>query len=64
MTGSIPPGYGRGYARSAVGIWRRPLPVTEAVAQEILSLPFHPEMTGAEAEAVVEALADAVRGRR
>ena len=36
-------------------------PVAEAAADEILSLPMHPHLTGAQQERVAEALAAALR---
>lgn len=59
--------YPPNHLQPAFAAWRRPLPVTEQVAREILSLPFHPAMANSDASAVVavlrQALDTAVRGR-
>ncbi|MFI0739250.1 DegT/DnrJ/EryC1/StrS family aminotransferase [Streptomyces sp. NPDC021100] len=41
--------------------WRRPLPATEQAGQEILSLPFHQHLTGADIDHVVTALGRALK---
>ncbi|MFJ8472425.1 DegT/DnrJ/EryC1/StrS family aminotransferase [Kitasatospora sp. NPDC094011] len=41
--------------------WHRPLPVTEQVGGEILSLPFHQHLTTEEARQAAAALAHAVK---
>ncbi|MBF6221762.1 DegT/DnrJ/EryC1/StrS family aminotransferase [Nocardia abscessus] len=40
--------------------WSRPLPVTEATAREIMSLPFHPAMAEPDVARVVAVLRDAI----
>lgn len=52
--------YPPNHLQSAFTPWHRPLPVTEQTAAEILSLPFHPEMTERDVSAVVDALRAAV----
>ena len=48
-------------AFDSLGHARGDFPVSEAVAGEILSLPLFPEITAAQQERVVTALAEAVR---
>ncbi|MCJ0868019.1 DegT/DnrJ/EryC1/StrS aminotransferase family protein [Streptomyces sp. AP-93] len=58
--------YPPNHQQPAFATWSRPLPVTEGVGREILTLPFHQHMTHADAEhvgmelgkAIVEAEAD------
>jgi len=52
--------YPPNHLQPAFAPWHRPLPVTEQVAQEIMSLPFHPEMTEQDVSVVVNALRQAV----
>lgn len=40
---------------------RRPLPVTEKAAREVVSLPLHPQLTDAEADRVIEAVLSSAR---
>lgn len=48
--------YPPNHLQPAFSPWHRPLPVTEAVADHIISLPFHPAITSEQAIAVVDAL--------
>ncbi|UOZ03310.1 DegT/DnrJ/EryC1/StrS aminotransferase family protein [Amycolatopsis sp. WQ 127309] len=52
--------YPPNHLQPAFARWSRSLPATEAVASEILSLPFHPNLTDADLTFVVTALAAAV----
>ncbi|MEU6404994.1 DegT/DnrJ/EryC1/StrS family aminotransferase [Streptomyces sp. NPDC046985] len=53
--------YPPNHLQPAFAPWRRPLPVTERVGEEILSLPFHQHLTDADVRRVVSALRDALR---
>jgi dTDP-4-amino-4,6-dideoxygalactose transaminase len=48
-------------AFGGLGYQRGSLPVTEAAAQEVLSLPIFPELTAAQQRAVVAAIANFCR---
>jgi dTDP-4-amino-4,6-dideoxygalactose transaminase len=48
-------------AFSSLGYGRGAFPVAESIAQEIISLPMHPHLTGGQQERVAEALFDALR---
>ena len=50
--------YPPNHLQPAFARWHRPLPVTEALAGEIMSLPFHPAMDADDARTVVSVLAD------
>ncbi|MGY1976495.1 DegT/DnrJ/EryC1/StrS family aminotransferase [Nocardia gipuzkoensis] len=52
--------YPPNHTQPAFTRWSRPLPVTEATASEILSLPFHPAMTEPDVARVVAVLRDAI----
>ncbi|WP_330328131.1 DegT/DnrJ/EryC1/StrS family aminotransferase [Streptomyces pseudovenezuelae] len=52
--------YPPNHLQQAFAAWHRPLPVTEQVAEEIMSLPFHPAMTEQDVSHVVDALRKAV----
>lgn len=52
--------YPPNHLQPAFARWSRPLPATEAVADEILSLPFHPALTDADIDHVATTLAAAV----
>src|SRR5690606_13302932 len=39
----------------------RPMPVSERLANEVLSLPIHPDLTDAEVDRVIDAVIDAAR---
>ncbi|WP_327120425.1 DegT/DnrJ/EryC1/StrS family aminotransferase [Nocardia sp. NBC_01730] len=52
--------YPPNHLQPAFARWRRRLPVTEATAQEILSLPFHPGMSKQDVKRVVSTLQVAV----
>ncbi|MFG2425211.1 DegT/DnrJ/EryC1/StrS family aminotransferase [Streptomyces sp. NPDC048448] len=56
--------YPPNHLQPAFAAWRGPLPVTEAAAREILSLPFHPAMTTDDARYVVAALRQALAAIR
>jgi dTDP-4-amino-4,6-dideoxygalactose transaminase len=53
--------YPPNHLQPAFASWRRPLPRTELAARQVLSLPFHPAMTGADARHVAAALSEALR---
>ncbi|PKV82611.1 DegT/DnrJ/EryC1/StrS aminotransferase family protein [Streptomyces sp. TLI_146] len=53
--------YPPNHLQPAFASWRRPLPVTEQVGAEILSLPFHQHLTGADVHHVVSTLRDALQ---
>lgn len=48
--------YPPNHLQPAFSPWHRDLPATEQVAQEILTLPFHPAMTSADVDHVVNVL--------
>jgi dTDP-4-amino-4,6-dideoxygalactose transaminase len=52
--------YPPNHLQPAFARWHRPLPVTETIAEEIMSLPFHPAMDETDTQSVVSALADAL----
>jgi perosamine synthetase len=52
--------YPPNHLQAAFAPWRRTLPATERSAAEILSLPFHPDMTQHDVDQVVAALASAL----
>jgi dTDP-4-amino-4,6-dideoxygalactose transaminase len=52
--------YPPNHLQAAFTPWHRPLPVTEQTAAQIMSLPFHPEMTEQDVTFVVHALRQAV----
>ncbi|WP_280477010.1 DegT/DnrJ/EryC1/StrS family aminotransferase [Nocardia asiatica] len=52
--------YPPNHIQPAFARWSRPLPVTEATAREIMSLPFHPAMTEPDVAWVAAALRDAI----
>ena len=52
--------YPPNHLQPAFARWHRPLPVTETIAEEIMSLPFHPAMDEDDVQMVVSALADAL----
>ncbi|MET9558524.1 DegT/DnrJ/EryC1/StrS family aminotransferase [Streptomyces sp. NPDC006645] len=56
--------YPPNHLQPAFARWRRELPVTEQIAGEIMSLPFHPAMTAAEATDVVSMLDQSLEGLR
>jgi dTDP-4-amino-4,6-dideoxygalactose transaminase len=56
--------YPPNHLQPAFSRWHRDLPVTEALAGRILSLPFHPAMTDTDASYVTAALADTVNDLR
>ncbi|NEB75980.1 DegT/DnrJ/EryC1/StrS family aminotransferase [Streptomyces sp. SID14478] len=53
--------YPPNHLQPAFARWRRPLPVTERIGKRILTLPFHPKMTGHDVETVAEAVRGALR---
>jgi perosamine synthetase len=53
--------YPPNHQQPAFAPWRRPLPVTEQVGQEILSLPFHRHLTEADIDHVATALRQALK---
>ncbi|MFJ5788119.1 DegT/DnrJ/EryC1/StrS family aminotransferase [Streptomyces hydrogenans] len=55
--------YPPNHLQPAFARWTRPLPVTEQVASEILSLPFHPAMTTDDARWTAAALLEALASR-
>ncbi|WP_330230280.1 DegT/DnrJ/EryC1/StrS family aminotransferase [Nocardia sp. NBC_00508] len=52
--------YPPNHTQPAFAQWSRPLPVTEATADEIMSLPFHPAMTEPDVARVAATLRDAI----
>ncbi|MGY2058169.1 DegT/DnrJ/EryC1/StrS family aminotransferase [Nocardia gipuzkoensis] len=52
--------YPPNHTQPAFTRWSRPLPVTEATAREIMSLPFHPAMAEPDLVRVVAVLRDAI----
>ncbi|MFE3830969.1 DegT/DnrJ/EryC1/StrS family aminotransferase [Streptomyces sp. NPDC059092] len=48
--------YPPNHTQPAFAPWHRPLPVTEMVGEEIMSLPFHPAMDSGDVHSVVSAL--------
>ncbi|MFJ5120965.1 DegT/DnrJ/EryC1/StrS family aminotransferase [Kitasatospora sp. NPDC088548] len=52
--------YPPNHQQRAFSSWHRKLPVTERIAGEIMSLPFHPHMSEDEAVSVVEALKESL----
>jgi dTDP-4-amino-4,6-dideoxygalactose transaminase len=55
--------YPPNHLQPAFAEWYRPLPGTEQVVEEILTLPFHQHLTDGEIERVAGLLAEAVTGR-
>jgi dTDP-4-amino-4,6-dideoxygalactose transaminase len=53
--------YPPNHTQPAFARWHRPLPVTEAVGQEILTLPLRPEMTERDVQQVVTTLSQALQ---
>ncbi|MEW2546651.1 aminotransferase class I/II-fold pyridoxal phosphate-dependent enzyme [Streptomyces sp. NPDC047002] len=53
--------YPPNHLQPAFALWSRPLPATEQVGTEILSLPFHQHLTEAEIHHVVTSLRDALQ---
>jgi dTDP-4-amino-4,6-dideoxygalactose transaminase len=53
--------YPPNHLQAAFAPWHRNLPVTEALGQQILSLPFHPGMDDGDVDFVVSALGQALR---
>jgi dTDP-4-amino-4,6-dideoxygalactose transaminase len=53
--------YPPNHLQLAFAAWRRPLPVTERIGEQILTLPFHPAMCADDVAAVVAALEGALR---
>ncbi|MFF8845880.1 DegT/DnrJ/EryC1/StrS family aminotransferase [Streptomyces sp. NPDC015127] len=53
--------YPPNHLQPAFSRWHRPLPVTEQIGSEIMTLPFHPAMGPHEVSAVVSALEGALR---
>jgi perosamine synthetase len=53
--------YPPNHRQRAFSAWHRPLPVTEKIGQEILTLPFHQRMTADDVSLVVSALQGALR---
>jgi dTDP-4-amino-4,6-dideoxygalactose transaminase len=53
--------YPPNHLQPAFAAWRRSLPVTESLGQQILSLPFHPGMDDEDVHHVVSALEQALR---
>ncbi|GAA5079689.1 DegT/DnrJ/EryC1/StrS family aminotransferase [Nocardia iowensis] len=53
--------YPPNHTQPAFSAWYRPLPLTEATATEIMSLPFHPAMTEHDVDHVASVLEQAVR---
>ncbi|MFG2173818.1 DegT/DnrJ/EryC1/StrS family aminotransferase [Streptomyces niveus] len=56
--------YPPNHLQPAFARWRRELPVTEQIAGEIMSLPFHPAMTAADATDVVPMLGQSLEALR
>ncbi|MFI5591208.1 DegT/DnrJ/EryC1/StrS family aminotransferase [Amycolatopsis sp. NPDC051758] len=54
--------YPPNHLQPAFAPWSRPLPATEAVASEILSLPFHPDLTDDDIGQITTTLAAALTG--
>jgi dTDP-4-amino-4,6-dideoxygalactose transaminase len=54
--------YPPNHLQPAFASWSRPLPATEAVAGEILSLPFHPDLTDDDIGQIITTLAAALTG--
>jgi dTDP-4-amino-4,6-dideoxygalactose transaminase len=55
--------YPPNHAQPAFAQWHRPLPATERLGQEILSLPFHPAMNEEDVDTVVSMLRSALTRR-
>ncbi|MFI2434712.1 DegT/DnrJ/EryC1/StrS family aminotransferase [Streptomyces sp. NPDC018693] len=53
--------YPPNHLQPAFAQWRRPLPATEQVAEEILTLPFHQHLTGDDIDHVATALGQALK---
>lgn len=53
--------YPPNHQQPAFSQWHRPLPVTEASGQQLMSLPFHPGMSEDDTRYVVRALAQALK---
>ncbi|MET9259577.1 DegT/DnrJ/EryC1/StrS family aminotransferase [Amycolatopsis sp. NPDC004079] len=53
--------YPPNHRQPAFSAWSSPLPATETLADEILSLPFHPDLTDGDITRVADALAAALR---
>ncbi|WP_433729557.1 DegT/DnrJ/EryC1/StrS family aminotransferase [Nocardia sp. CA-129566] len=56
--------YPPNHLQPAFARWSRPLPVTETTARQVMSLPFHPDMTEDDVAHVVSMLARAVTSSR
>jgi dTDP-4-amino-4,6-dideoxygalactose transaminase len=54
--------YPPNHLQPAFAPWSRPLPATEAVAGEILSLPFHPGLNGDDIDRITTTLDAALTG--
>ncbi|WP_405743698.1 DegT/DnrJ/EryC1/StrS family aminotransferase [Streptomyces sp. NBC_01525] len=52
--------YPPNHLQPAFAAWRRPLPATERVGEEVLSLPFHQHLTKTDTALVVSALGEAL----
>ncbi|MFE9373792.1 DegT/DnrJ/EryC1/StrS family aminotransferase [Streptomyces sp. NPDC006711] len=52
--------YPPNHQQTAFSPWHRPLPITEAVAGQILTLPFHQHMTERDVKVVAQALEEAL----
>ncbi|GGU52277.1 DegT/DnrJ/EryC1/StrS family aminotransferase [Streptomyces violascens] len=53
--------YPPNHLQPAFAPWRRPLPVTERISRQILTLPFHQHLTGDDIHYVVSALQQALK---
>ncbi|MFC1435635.1 DegT/DnrJ/EryC1/StrS family aminotransferase [Streptacidiphilus sp. N1-3] len=56
--------YPPNHLQPAFAAWHRDLPITEQIAEEILSLPFHPAMTSVDVLHVVTVLGHALQASR
>jgi len=53
--------YPPNHLQPAFATWRRPLPRTELLARQVMSLPFHPALTGGDIGRVVALLKNSLR---